>query len=38
MPIGVATYSLSSRLPDDYVDMLPETSAIEAKISRLIEK
>lgn len=38
MPIGVATYSLSSNLPEDYVDMLPETSAIEAKISRLIEK
>lgn len=38
MPIGVATYSLSSNLPEAYINMLPETSAIEAKISRLIDK
>ncbi|MCQ2188499.1 MAG: PDDEXK nuclease domain-containing protein [Paludibacteraceae bacterium] len=36
MPIGVATYSLSSNLPDHYVNMLPETSAIEENIMRLI--
>lgn len=38
MPIGVATYSLSSELPDAYKELLPTSDEIAKKIEILIEK
>lgn len=38
MPIGVATYSLSSELPEDYKKLLPTSEEIAKKIEILIEK
>lgn len=38
MPIGVATYSLSSQLPEAYKELLPATEEIAKKIESLIEK
>ena len=35
-PIGVATYSVSSELPDDYKDMLPTSQDIAAKVDHLL--
>lgn len=37
-PIGIATYSLSSHLPDAYRDLLPDVSMITEKLKMLIEK
>lgn len=36
MPIGVATYSLSSQLPEAYKELLPATEEIARKIERLL--
>lgn len=38
MPIGVATYSLSSELPEAYKKLLPTSEEIAKKIEILIEK
>ena len=38
MPIGVATYSLSSELPEAYKKLLPAPNEIAKKIELLIEK
>ena len=38
MPIGVATYSLSSELPEAYKELLPTSEEIAKKIEILIEK
>lgn len=38
MPIGVATYSLSSELPEPYKKLLPTSEEIARKIESLIEK
>ncbi|WP_373830429.1 PDDEXK nuclease domain-containing protein [Bacteroides heparinolyticus] len=38
MPIGVATYSLSSELPEAYKKLLPTSEEIAQKIEILIEK
>ena len=37
-PIGVATYSVSSELPDDYKDMLPTSQDIAAKVDHLLNQ
>ena len=38
MPIGVATYSLSSELPEAYKKLLPTSEEIAKKIELLIER
>lgn len=38
MPIGIATYNLSSELPDAYKELLPDSEEIARKIEILIEK
>jgi hypothetical protein len=38
MPIGVATYSLSSELPEAYKKLLPTSEEIAQKIELLIER
>lgn len=38
LPIGVATYHLSTSLPDDYKELLPNSEEIARKIELLIEK
>ena len=38
MPIGVATYSLSSELPEAYKELLPTSEEIAKKIELLIER
>lgn len=38
MPIGVATYRLSSELPEAYKELLPSSEEIARKIELLIEK
>lgn len=38
LPIGVATYSLSSELPDDYKKLLPAPEDIAKKLEVLITK
>ena len=38
MPIGVATYSLSSELPEAYKELLPATEEIARKIEMLVDK
>lgn len=38
MPIGVATYSLSSELPEAYKKLLPKSEEIAKKIELLIER
>ena len=35
-PIGVATYSISSELPDDYKEMLPASQDIATKVDHLL--
>lgn len=37
-PIGIATYSLTSELPDSYQDLLPDGEEIARKINLLMEK
>lgn len=38
MPIGVATYNLSSKLPDAYKELLPASEEIAKKIELFMEK
>lgn len=38
MPIGVATYNLSSELPEAYKELLPASEVIARKIEMLVEK
>ena len=37
-PIGIATYSLTSELPDSYQEILPDGEEIARKINLLMEK
>lgn len=37
-PIGVATYSISSELPDDYKEMLPASQDIATKVDHLLNQ
>lgn len=37
-PIGIATYSLTSELPDFYQEILPDGEEIARKINLLMEK
>jgi hypothetical protein len=37
MPIGVATYTTSPRLPKDYKKLLPDSKAISEKIEEFFE-
>lgn len=37
MPIGVATYRLSSELPDDYKNLLPATEQIAQRLAHFLE-
>ena len=37
-PIGIATYSLTSELPDSYQEILPDVDEIARKINLLMEK
>lgn len=37
MPIGVATYSLSSELPEAYKELLPASEDIARKLESLIK-
>ena len=36
MPIGVATYSITSELPDDYKHLLPEADKISNRLQNLV--
>lgn len=38
MPIGVATYNLSSELPEGYKELLPASEVIARKIEMLVER
>jgi hypothetical protein len=37
LPIGVATYTTSPRLPKDYKKLLPDSKAISEKIEKFFE-
>lgn len=36
-PIGVATYSLTTKLPESYQNLLPDGEEIARKLNRLME-
>ncbi len=36
-PIGIATYSLTTHLPDSYKELLPDTDKIAEKLNKLME-
>lgn len=38
MPIGIATYNLTSELPESYQDLLPDAETIVQKLDYFIEK
>ena len=37
-PIGVATYSISSELPEHYKEMLPASQGIAIKVDHLLNQ